>query len=241
MMKKTMLKSAVLAIAGVGLMAGSAMALPWDGLSSDWVVSGEMDYWTVTDLTTAEDGDSMFVITMEQAVYESAFGLYTINDQGAVDTKFEVFAKDDEPFYVSSSGSINVNFWNDNGSWKITKNYSDDGDDTNDGWIAFDHQFGFYYDVYTGGANDTTLDYTFYTDNSLNTAEAGEEHIMTAYNANTHWANVYLDDQIGNGDGDFTDMTVFVNDVAPVPEPATMLLFGTGLAGLAGLRRRKSA
>ena len=35
-------------------------------------------------------------------------------------------------------------------------------------------------------------------------------------------------------------VNTFMVEVNPVPEPATMLLFGTGLAGLAGYRRRQA-
>ncbi len=76
-----------------------------------------------------------------------------------------------------------------------------------------------------------TLGSSYYRIITLDMTTLITENIITGYDPFTlgaHWTMSCGNDNIEGS-----------ADVAPVPEPATMLLFGTGLAGLAGLRSRK--
>ncbi len=228
-MKKKLIRNVALALTGTLFFAGSAMALPILPDGYDWTTT---NFWSTTDLTTSVDGTSTFTLVLEEAVYESSFGLYTVDDYvnpTTVVSTFKVFDRTAEPAVYPATKST-IHFSESGGTTSV----SDDGVT----WQAFDDVFGFYFGVDTG--NDGSIDYTFYTASNLNTADPGGEHILMAYNAVDKDLYIYLDDQLpGIADGDYDDMVVFGDDLQPVPEPATMLLFGTGLSGLAALCRRK--
>ncbi|WP_236014981.1 DUF4114 domain-containing protein [Geomonas anaerohicana] len=106
--------------------------------------------------------------------------------------------------------------------------------------------FGFYFD---NGAN------IFYSDTARNAdgfdhmvayASQGGAVSLPGSPAYTPWLpNEYVlgfEDTYGGGDGDYNDMVLMVESVAPVPEPGTMLLLGCGFLGLAVYgKRRKNA
>ena len=212
------------------MMATNAMALPALNAGYSWT---DASFWTYTDTTTGPaNGNSQFLLKFENAAFESDFGLFTVTgtleSPTAINKKFEIFdmldeAVEDRTVIFRSDGSIRLDGGN---------------------FTSFDKVFGFYFDVHTGGASDLTADYSYYSYDLFNTptSEAGIDHILTAYNYETSQVMIYLDDQLiatGGSDRDFNDMVVKGNDLAPVPEPGTMVLLGFGMLGLAIYGKRR--
>jgi len=169
--------------------------------------------WTTAEYWTPTGGTVTFTLEYEEAWYESDFGYYTVDSTGGIQ-RVQIFSYNEEPVTTYSPNSL-------------------------------DNIFGFYYGVHTNGKNDGPVDYYFYTDASLNYPDTDVEHIAVAYNPAKSTAWIYLEDLISENPPDWDwssggdDMRIEVSGVRPVPEPATMLLLGTGLIGLAGVGRKK--
>ncbi|MBV5316566.1 MAG: PEP-CTERM sorting domain-containing protein [Desulfobulbaceae bacterium] len=244
-MKKQILKSALIAVAGIGLLAGSAMADeltlqeifnnitvgpsgsdPGNTFDSsvntltEMISDGNDSYWNIT-----ASGGSFVTMIIEIAGFsgQNTFGVYDIADKTNIVQLFDG---------SSTTGSQQTLTIHDNGDVYVL------GGTVYKGTFSSE-TFGYYIGTPNGEYfSDSTLnsntDYMLaYQGKDIDNVKIG------SLGAGTWTANEYILAFEDGTDFDHNDMVLMVESVNPVPEPATMLLFGAGIAGLAGIARRK--
>lgn len=194
------------------------------------------------DAAWVASGTAAATLIVEIAGYanQNTFGIYDLGNTGNF---LQIYAGENSPFdrrtltFTANGGVYDVAVWRNGGSELVTA-----GSFTSD-------QFGFYI--------STPEIQTYYSDTSLNAD--GFDHLH-AYQGNgasflgtpavpeflrgtTFHDQMYLlawEDLFGGGDGDYQDMVLLTEFMAPVPVPPAFFLLASALAALGWTGRRKT-
>jgi len=261
---KNVFKTLTILLFGCFLVAGNAAATP---LNANSMALPELQgvFSSIGSSIDANIGDSQdevfafqttgatatYVATVSYGASDIEFGLYDLYDAANTVTLFDTAS----PIFSTPGDATHINITynsSDNSvvAWKGTDPFNIEWSDS----ATFStERFGFYttsvYDTYyseselnaTGSAD---LDGDGLNDNDHFLTYAGQGDAVTIgaqppLNDIGHWYIASEVTPINNSGDDFSDIVVQVQSMQPVPEPATMLLFGLGLIGIAGFGRKK--